>query len=144
MRYDFFHNSQWFSVKKGTEPIAYNEAIVKFQGINEIEAFFNSAMRNATDCRAVHNIALEIHLTEKNSSNHRRLSLINVASQLLRWAVVFISGDIVIQNFSGIHTTIFNYSMRYQTLGAILAIELLILYRFFYSRKRKLPTEQIQ
>ena len=101
-------------------------------------------MRNATDCRAVHNIALEIHLTEKNSSNHRRLSLINVASQLLRWAVVFISGDIVIQNFSGIHTTIFNYSMRYQTLGAILAIELLILYRFFYSRKRKLPTEQIQ
>lgn len=57
MYYDFFQNSQRFSVKKGTEPISYNEAIVRFQNINEIEAFFSSAMRNATACRAVHNIA---------------------------------------------------------------------------------------
>lgn len=59
------------------------------------------------------------------------------ALKLLRWAVVLVSGDIVMQNFSGIHTTISNYSMRYQTVGALLAIELLILFSYFYSRKQK-------
>jgi hypothetical protein len=57
MYYDFFQNSQRFSVKRGSEPISYDEAIVRFYDIKEIQSFFNSAMRNHTDCRAVHNIA---------------------------------------------------------------------------------------
>lgn len=87
--------------------------------------------------------ALEIHLTEKDLSSQKNLNFINLALQLLRWAVVLVSGDIVMQNFSGIHSTISRYSMRYQTVGALLAIELLILFKFFYSRKNKQPTEQL-
>lgn len=49
----------------------------------------------------------------------------------MRWAVVLVSGDIVTQNDSGIHTTISKYSMRYQTVGALLAIELLFYIGFF-------------
>ena len=88
--------------------------------------------------------ALEIHIREKNLSNQIKLNSINLALQLLRWAVVLVSGDIVIQNFSGIHTTFFNYSMRWQAVGSLMAIELLILFRFFYSIKQIQPTDQTQ
>ncbi len=70
--------------------------------------------------------ALEKHLSEKDSINLKNQNIFKVALQLLRWAVVLVSGDIVMQNFNGAHTTISDYSMRYQTVGALLAIEVLI------------------
>lgn len=37
----------------------------------------------------------------------------HIACHMLRWAVVLVSGDIVLQNLKGTNSTIFNYSMQY-------------------------------
>jgi hypothetical protein len=57
MLYDFFQDTQKFSVKKGFEPVSPNEAIVRFQNRNEIEAFFRKAMRAGTNFQAMKNIS---------------------------------------------------------------------------------------
>ena len=56
MFYDFFQNTQIFSVKKGFEPVSPNEAIVRFQNRNEIKAFFSKALKNSTNYKALKNI----------------------------------------------------------------------------------------
>lgn len=88
--------------------------------------------------------ALELHLSEKDLSAQKFVKYSHMTCHMLRWAVVLVSGDIVLENIRGTNSTIFNYSMKYQTLGALLAIELIILVRFYCTRNNKETTEQPQ
>lgn len=88
--------------------------------------------------------ALELHLSEGDLNVQKYMKYSHIACHMLRWAVVLVSGDIVLQNLKGTNSTIFNYSMQYQTLGALLAIELIILFRFFSTRNKKETSEQPQ
>ena len=88
--------------------------------------------------------SLEIHLSEKDLRKQNILKYSNLILKMMRWAVVIIAGDIAIQSFDGSLTRLPDYSMRYQSIGGLLAIELLILIRRFGANKNGHPTEQIQ
>lgn len=89
-------------------------------------------------------LSLEIHLLEKNLINQITLRYCHLALRMLRWAVVIVIGDMAIQCFYGTFTKIPNYTMRYQAIGGLIAIELLILVRYFSTNKDKYTTKQQQ
>jgi hypothetical protein len=86
--------------------------------------------------------ALEIHLLEKNISSQNILRYCHLALRMMRWAVVIVVGNMALKCFYG--TFIPNYSMRYQAIGGLIAIELLILIRYFSTNKNGYPTEKRQ
>jgi hypothetical protein len=77
--------------------------------------------------------------SDRQLSHLRQLS--RLATLLLRWAVIFIFGDIVLQNWSGSNITIWNYTMRGRTIAAFCALELCALLTFFSAQKAKPPVQ---
>ncbi len=87
---------------------------------------------------------LEILIFEKKTPRSTALEYGHLAIRMLRWAAVFVFGDLVLQNLSGTNTTIKDYSMSYQAIGGLIAIEIIVLRSFFSSDKKEHTNNSLQ
>lgn len=75
------------------------------------------------------------------SFKHFLLEKKHIISQLLKYSylctlifqviVIFVFTDIILQNWGGENTTIRNFSMRYQSIGGLIAVEFCVIYNYF-------------
>lgn len=57
---EFHIHTQRFGVKKFLDPVYENEATVQFRNMNEIQTFFNNAMKNRFNSEAIQRIAKDV------------------------------------------------------------------------------------
>lgn len=77
------------------------------------------------------------HLLKSSKIYAKRLPIYgHMAIEMVSWAVVFVFGDIVIQNISGKSTTFATFSMRYLALGGLIAMEVIVLRNFLIINKK--------
>ena len=86
--------------------------------------------------------SLEIHLLGKPLKDLHLLRFCYLALRMLRWAVVIVVGDVAMQYFYGTLIKISNYSMQYQAVGGLLAIELIILIGYLSKNENKFPADR--
>jgi hypothetical protein len=70
-----------------------------------------------------------------------------IISQLLKYSylctlifqiiVIFVFTDIILQNWGGENTTIANFSMRYQSIGGLIAVEFCVICNYFSTINKK-------
>ncbi|MGD9367337.1 MAG: hypothetical protein PVH87_16685 [Desulfobacteraceae bacterium] len=74
MLHEFHIHTQRFGVKKFLDPAYDNEATVQFRNMNEIQTFFDNAMKNRFNSEAIHRIAKHVAPSYCcRSIKHRRL-----------------------------------------------------------------------
>jgi hypothetical protein len=56
--------------------------------------------------------------------------------EMLLWGVVFVFGDIVLQNLGDNATTLSNFTMRYTAIGGLIGIEVILLLDFFRNNRK--------
>lgn len=71
--------------------------------------------------------------SKRNESQLIKYSYLTIT--LLRWIVFFVFLDIVLQNLRGKSTSVSEYTMQYQILGAMVWVGIYILRNFFISNK---------
>jgi hypothetical protein len=71
--------------------------------------------------------------TDQRSFHLRQLS--RLITFMMRWAMVFIIGDIIFQNWDGSNITIWNYTMRPRTIAALGTLELCTFLTFLSGQK---------
>jgi hypothetical protein len=79
--------------------------------------------------------ALESFLLDSNLNLPRLLKFSRLITLLIRWASVFVLGDIVLQNLGGHHATLWNYTMRIRTIAALSSLELCAFLGFLSAQK---------
>jgi hypothetical protein len=88
--------------------------------------------------------SLEIFISERKMAHTPIIEFCHLALRMLRWLAVFIFGDIVLQNLGGADMILKDYSMRYQAIGGLIAIEILVLRNFIVSYKKSRTNNSLQ
>lgn len=73
--------------------------------------------------------------SKQNSS--QLLKYCRLLNRMIQWLVFFVFCDIVLQNIYNQNTTLSNFVMRYQAIGGLLAVELLIIRYFWVTNKNR-------
>ncbi len=81
-------------------------------------------------------IKIFFHNIQINKPSAERYNLIVI--DMLLWAIVFIFGDIVLQNIEDKSVTLSDFTMRYTAIGGLIGMEVIVLYDFFYDKKKGL------
>jgi hypothetical protein len=83
--------------------------------------------------------ALDSFLLDSDRRSFHLRQFCRLITLLVRWAIVFTIGDIVLQNWDGGNITIRNYIMRPRTIAALFTLELSTFLTFLSGQKAISP-----
>ena len=81
--------------------------------------------------------SLESILLSSNRHISQLQKTFHMATLITQIAIIFLFGDIILQNWEGKPTTITDFSIRYQAIGGLIAVELIVILDFLYAYKNR-------
>jgi hypothetical protein len=104
-----------------TDPYIRSHAIIVYGGYGLVLFFLSCALDN--------------FLLDMDQRSFHLRQLGRLITLMVRWAIVFMIGDIVFQNWDGSNITIWNYTMAPRTIAALCTLELCTFLTFLSGQK---------
>lgn len=81
--------------------------------------------------------SLKYFLLDRKSIISKLFKYSYLCTLVFQVIVIFVFTDIILQNWGGEKTTIVNFTMRYQAIGGLIAVEFCVIRNFFTTFNRR-------